>query len=437
MTVLNPPSQELRSNMRHLYLDIIWVGVVSGSTLSFMGIFAARLGASSLQMGLLGSGPALINLLVSLPTGRWLEDRHLVKAAFWGAFVARLGFVAMIFLPWLFSKPDQIWGTIWITLMMAIPATVLNISFNSLFAGVVPPEWRSTVVGRRNALVAAVTTAVVYLSGQILDRVVFPLNYQLVFTIGAVGALVSCYHIYQIRLPGETTRQGILSPRILSWTPRTIQWSGIVRWLRNFRPLLFTRRDRSSHSDYTPLLRLDVLRGPFGTFMVAYLLFYLFQYVPGALFALYNVHDLNLTDGEIGIGNALLYIFMTIVSLGLNRISLRLGHRKTLVFGSLVFWGYPFLLYLAHGPVMFWVASAFAGAVWALIGGGLVNRLMERVPENDRPAHMAWHNLVFNLGVMAGTMLGPIGSDWLGLRNMMLVSAVLRLLGGLILLMWG
>ena len=416
--------------MHHLYLDIIWVGVVSGSTLSFLGIFAARLGASSLQMGLLGSGPALINLLVSLPTGRWLEERHLVKAAFWGAFVARLGFVAMIFLPWLFSKPDQIWGAIWITLMMSIPATVLNISFNSLFAGVVPPEWRSTVVGRRNALVAAVTTAVVYLCGQILDRVVFPLNYQLVFTMGAVGALVSCYHIYQIRLPGETTR-------VLSWTPRAIQWDRIVSRFQNFRLLLFARRDRGSHPDYTPLLRLDVLRGPFGTFMLAYLLFYLFQYVPGALFALYNVHDLNLTDGEIGIGNALLYIFMTIVSLELSRISLRLGHRKTLVFGSLVFWGYPFLLYLAHGPVMFWVASAFAGAVWALIGGGLANRLMERVPANDRPAHMAWHNLVFNLGVMAGTMLGPLGSDWLGLRNMMLASAVLRLLGGLILLKWG
>jgi len=32
-------------------------------------------------------------------------------------------------------------------------------------------------------------------SGQILDRVQFPANYQVVFLIGAIGAILSSYHI--------------------------------------------------------------------------------------------------------------------------------------------------------------------------------------------------------------------------------------------------
>lgn len=66
-------SNEQRANMRHLYLDIAWIGITSGTTSSFLAIYATRLGASSWQIGLLTAGPAIINLLISLPVGRWLR----------------------------------------------------------------------------------------------------------------------------------------------------------------------------------------------------------------------------------------------------------------------------------------------------------------------------------------------------------------------------
>jgi len=61
-----------------------------------------------------------------------------------------------------------------ITLLMALPATLLVISFNAMFAEIVPAEQRALVVGRRNALVAISTTLAAVLSGQILDRLAFP-----------------------------------------------------------------------------------------------------------------------------------------------------------------------------------------------------------------------------------------------------------------------
>jgi predicted MFS family arabinose efflux permease len=72
-----------------------------------------------------------------------------------------------------------------------------------------------------------------------------------------------------------------------------------------------------------------------------------------------------------------------------------------------------------------------------LASGGLVNRLMERVPEDDRPAHMALHNLVLNLAILVGSLAGPLLGDWLGLRTALLLSAGLRVLAALLLARWG
>lgn len=58
---------------------------------------------------------------------------------------------------------------------------------------------------------------------------------------------------------------------------------------------------------------------------------------------------------------------------------------------------------------------------------------MERVPQDDRPAHMARHNLVMNLGMLSGSLLGSVLGEALGLRAAMLVAAALRLVGSYLL----
>jgi predicted MFS family arabinose efflux permease len=62
---------------------------------------------------------------------------------------------------------------------------------------------------------------------------------------------------------------------------------------------------------------------------------------------------------------------------------------------------------------------------------------MERVPEDDRPAHMALHNLALNLGILSGSALGPLLGNWIGLRETLLLAAGLRFLGGIALGLWG
>ena len=128
---------------------------------------------------------------------------------------------------------------------------------------------------------------------------------------------------------------------------------------------------------------------------------------------------------------------MLLVSLQLSPISTRYGYRRVLVFGALIFCSYRLILSLAQNATLFWVASLVGGGAWALVSAGLINRLMERVPEDERPAYMALHNLTLNLGILTGSLLAPLLSGAFGLREALLWTAGLRLLAGLLLMIWG
>ncbi|MCL4825330.1 MAG: hypothetical protein KJZ57_14045, partial [Anaerolineales bacterium] len=68
--------REYRSNFLHLYLDIGWFGILSGSAVNFLTIYAARLGAAAREIGLIGAASAVVNQLVAIPPGRWVAKRN-------------------------------------------------------------------------------------------------------------------------------------------------------------------------------------------------------------------------------------------------------------------------------------------------------------------------------------------------------------------------
>lgn len=405
------------SNVRHLYADIFWFGILGGSAMAFLNVYAARLGASALQIGLLTAGPAVVNLLVSLPAGQWLYGRSLVPVSFWTSLLGRAFYLPLIFLPWLFSDPAQIRVMIWITLAMSLPGAILAISFNALFAGVVPVDQRADVVGRRNALLAVSMTLSTLISGQILDRLLFPLNYQLVFALGAAGALISSYHLRQLRAIDESA----------AFQPPQ---------RRPFRLRRFSMRLPDQPFSSLKLPQPALLNGSFARFIAAYLLFYTFQYLCLPLFPLAYVNELKLTDGVISLGSALFYVTMFLVSLRLGHLARRFGHRYLLAASAMAFSLYPFFLGIARGPFLYWVASLLGGVVWGAISASLVNRLMERVPDDQRAAGMALHNLSLNLGILLGSLSGPFLGNALGVQPALLAGSGLRFLAGILLLLW-
>jgi MFS family permease len=280
-----------------------------------------------------------------------------------------------------------------------------------MFAEVLPPEWRAHAVGRRNILLAISITVATLLSGQILDRVAFPHNYQIVFLIGAVGAMLSSYHISRVHKPDAIEKVAKLGEDLLN--------------------------DRITTTKKRSLLRLDLLTGPFGIFMLSYMAFYAFQYFPIPLFPIAYVDSLHMTDGMIGLGTAIFYGAMMLASFRLGYYSTRYGHRKVLLVSTALFPIFPLFLAMAKGPELYYLACLIGGGVNAMLSGAIINRLMDRVPPDDRPAHMALHNLALNLGVLAGSLLGPVSADLIGLEPSLFVGAGLRLLAAGFFWLWG
>jgi MFS family permease len=410
--ILHGPDPILKWNLRQLYWDVLWFGILAGSTLAFQAVYAARLGATGFQIGLISAGPAVINLIFTLPSGKWLEGKSLINVSFRSAIGQRLGYLFLVTLPWLFPSPEgQVWGLIWTTLVMSVAGTVLAISFNAMFAEVLPPEWRAHAVGRRNILLAVSIAVATLLSGQILDWVAFPHNYQIVFLIGAAGAMLSSYHIGRVRKQDPIDNvareesvgnaEGIDIGKRRSW------------------------------------IRLDLLSGSFGIFMLSYLVFYAFQYFPVPLFPIAYVDKLHMTDGMIGLGTGIFYGAMMLASFRLGYYSTRYGHRKVLIISAALFPVFPLFLGIAKGPELYYLACLLGGGINAMLSGAIVNRLMERVPSNDRPAHMAFHNLALNLGILVGSLLGPVSANLIGLQPSLFVGAGLRLLAAGFFWLWG
>ena len=50
---------------------------------------------------------------------------------------------------------------------------------------------------------------------------------------------------------------------------------------------------------------------------------------------------------------------------------------------------------------------------------------------------MALHNRVLNLGILAGSLAGPLLGNVVGLQEAVLIAAGLRLLAGIFLKIWG
>ena len=97
----------------------------------------------------------------------------------------------------------------------------------------------------------------------------------------------------------------------------------------------------------------------------------------------------------------------------------------------------PALIALARGVGLYMVASVVGGVAWALAGGVLFNYLLEKVPEYDRPAYLAWYMLGFNAAILLGSMIGPAVAAEIGLIAAMAIFAVVRFVAGVTILRWG
>ncbi len=402
--------KKYRANFIHLYFDIAWFGVLSGTAVNFLNVYATRLGANGFQIGLLAAMSAVVNLFLAIPAGRWIEKRNTGKAIFWSSVLFRVGYALWIPLPWLFGAQGQIWALIVLAFLMAIPLTPLGVGFNALFAEAVPDRYRAQVAGTRNITFAIAYMATSFGAGYILDQIPFPIGYQIIFAIGTFGAAMSSYHLYHVQ-PLEN------APRIA--------------------PVPDSESQTKSAGGIKSLLRLDIWQTPFRNIMLVFLFFHFSHYLPTPIYQLYNVHVLNLNDSHIGNGTALYYLAVLIGSTQFRNIAHRYGNKKVTGWGVAGMSFYVFMLAAAGNVWQFYLLSFFGGFLWAMVNGAYANYLLENIPAHDRPAHLAWYNIVLNLAILGSSIIGPAIAEATGLVNALLIIGAIRVLAGFSILKWG
>jgi MFS family permease len=404
---------QYRATFLHLYLDIAWFGVLSGTAVNFLNVYATRLGASGFQIGLLTAVGAVVNLFLAIPAGHWVNKRNTNKAVFWSSILFRLGYLFWIPLPWLFNEQGQVWALILLTFLMAIPLTPLGVGFNALFAEAVPEGYRARVAGTRNITFAIAYVLSSLLAGFLLKNIPFPQGYQIIFAIGAVGAALSSYHLYHVRsLPAESPAPP--TPPKPAATPQS-----------------------DSPSRKPSALRLDIWKTAFRAVLLGLFFFHFAQYIVTPLYPIAFVRQLNLNDAQIGNGTAFYYLSAMLASTQLSRIVSRFGNKRVTAFGAMGMASYPIMLAFANNVFHFYALSFLNGSIFALVNGAYANYMLERIPPDDRPPHLAWYTIMLNLAILTSTLLGPVVADLTGLATALILFGLTRALAGVVLLKWG
>ncbi len=198
-TIAAPTSVE-NSNFTHLVADIAWFGMALAATSRFLTIYAIRVGATPEQLSLLAALPGIALLFATGFSGWW--RRHYstsVKALLWPGLGQRLMFLLPAFTPFFPSHWQPIWLIAAITLTH-IPTAVSGAIFVTMMGEAVSQPRMNTLLSHRSLALNVAIGFGALAFGIMLEHLPFPYNYQLMFFLSFVVAIVSMWHVGSVRV---------------------------------------------------------------------------------------------------------------------------------------------------------------------------------------------------------------------------------------------
>ncbi|MEZ4669063.1 MAG: hypothetical protein R3E39_14245 [Anaerolineae bacterium] len=186
-------------NFQHFVTEIAWFGLAFPAMDRFREVFAIRLGMDASQLIWMASLPALILLVTSSLAEHWLRRyNEPLQAIFWPGIGFRLAFL----LPALTSfMPAQL-QIPWLFLAVGLPAAAQGIAavgFIVMLREAVPEKEIARLHSRR-LLALNLTVSVSGLAiGLWLDKVPFPINYQIMFAAAFIFSMVSWVYVNKVR----------------------------------------------------------------------------------------------------------------------------------------------------------------------------------------------------------------------------------------------
>lgn len=387
-------------NAWYLVVEMFWASILS-AVATFNAAFAIRLQAENYEVGLLTSIPALMAVLVSIPTGRFLEKRpHRSPWIFGSLLVHRIGYLLVAISPWI-PLPGLSKGLLVVLILVgaSAPAHFFNVGWIPLLAEIIPERRRAAVFTARNIVNQATVSVLVFLFGLWLSKVTFPINYQAMYFVGFAAAMVSQYFLAKLAVPH--------SPALTETAPK-------IRSLKS--QLRFMSSALRDHPEFMAITRNTLLHG-MGVWMA------------GPLYALYFVRELNASDAWLGL-NGTVGCLGTIAGYSLWRwLMNRMGEPVTLKRTVALIGIYPVLVGLTPSLPVILIFGAINGLIVPGLNLAHFNLLLKVTPPEARPTYTSIYQTIMNTGAFVAPIISVALANVIGLGPMLVVAGLLSVIG--------
>jgi MFS family permease len=397
------PRHVRQRNIWHLYQDLIWLGLASAVN-TYINVYAIRLGASETLLGLRASIPSLMVVLLRGPAAQWMERTSDRKSLIFRSLLLGRSFYLLIFLlPWLASLPilrqvPRAELLVALVVMVGVPGILSAAGWDSFFADVVPAHERARVVSTRSMMTHLIMLSVVPLMGSLLEWIPFPLNYQIIFLLAFIGAMVSLWHVRKIKVPPRERASQTHEKGLTLGTVRAILFGS-----RHFSALVL------------------------GTFVYQWAVS-----IASPLYNIYFIEHLGASESWIGWRATLASVAAIAAYRFWPRHIEKAGDRKILLAATPMMAFFPLLTGLATSltPHLFiiLIPRAFGSAVML----ARYNLLLKNSPEARRPTYLAIYAILANIAAFIAPLVGTNLVSLIGIRAVFFISAALRLTAALL-----
>ena len=387
-------------NKRYVQIDAIGVGTANAAA-PFLPVFLTRLGATAVQIGLLTSMPGLTGLVLSIWVGRFLQRQRNVVPWF---SLSRLLVISAYALTGIvpFFVPDNIliYVILFIWAVATLPQTMVAVGFSVVMNAVSGPEGRYELMSRRWSILGITTAITVAIAGQILDRVGFHLNYQVVFIGLSLGGLISYYFSSRIQIPDVE--------------PIPVSSNGGIK---------------SNLHDYLHLINQEP---SFVSFTLKRFVYLFGITLATPLFPIYFVRELNASDAWIGFVYTAQTAVLVVGYFYWTRQSRRRGSRFVLLATTFCVALYPGLIALTNNQTIIFILASVAGIFQAGIDLVFFDELMKTIPPKYSPTFVSLAQSITYLAAILAPLVGTYVSERIGITGALVFSSVICFIGFLL-----
>ncbi len=386
-----------KRNFLNVQFDAVGIGLANAA-LPFLPVFLARLGASNFQVGLLTSMPAFTGLLLVMFIGSFLQrQRNIVPWYSISRFITVLAYTLTGLIPFFVPRQHVVVVVLILWAAVTLPQVLVGVGFSVIMNAVAGPEGRYALMSRRWSLLGLITALATAAAGVTLEKIHFPLDYQVIFIVLSLGGLISFYSTNRIRLPENEP-------------PPPVPGQSIGRRLKGFADLIRAEK---------PFLSFTSMRFVFlsGTALAT------------PLFPLYYVRVVNASDGWIGAINFVQTAVLLVGYLFWARQTKRRGSRFVLLTTTFIVALYPALTAVTSHVALITLYAGVAGIFQCGIDLVFFDELMKRVPLKYSATFVSFDQSLQYVSLIVAPLAGTLMANRIGIGGGLIVSGALRLLG--------